>query len=796
MFKNYLKVAWRNITRHKGYAFVNIAGLAIGMACCILISFYVLDELSYDRYHPGADRTYRVIWEEKTQDATAYFEVLSGSLAPVIIENFPQIESAVRLLAQPGKLVESDAKRRFYETNFYYADPQVFDIFDVTFVHGDLETALKRPHTLVISVSISKKYFGDLNPIGKALFVKNREYEVTGVIKDCPHNTHLRFDLLTSIESIADIEFLTSWHLTSCLTYIKVKEGVDVEEFGAQIRNIADLYVGEELTLHGITYNYLLEPITDIHLYSGARFGIGNAGGISRVFIFSALAILILIIACLNFINLSTARQSRRAKEIGVRKIVGAQKTQLIMQFLNETLIFSVIALFISVVLVEISLPFFNELLDIRMNDHFSISFSSILICIIATLVTGVIAGSYPAFFLSSIRPGKIISGKLQQGVRNSSLRRALIVGQFIISTILIIGSITAYRQLDFMRNMDLGFEKDQIMVIPVRGISMVENYETLKSEFCRHNSVLSATVSSTVPGEETLVLDIGLVGEPQTKIQPMSVLSADCDFIGMYKVELADGEAYHQDRLSAIRNPIVINMSAVRALGLASSAEAIGKKLGGFDPPGVGNIVGVIKDVHFKSLRTQIDPMAIFMIPDYFRRISLQINTTNLPQAIAAVKGTWDQLFPQTPFQYYFLDTNFELQCASDARTGDMAGIFTLLAIFISCLGLSGLIAFSSEQRTKEIGVRKVHGASTIKIIRLMTIEFIWMTLLAAAIASPLAYIVVNQWLQEFAYRIQINLTTFLVAVFGILVITILSVSLQARKAALANPVESLRHE
>ncbi len=796
MFMNYLRVAWRTIKRHKGYSFINIAGFAIGMACCLLILIYVRHELSYDTYHKDTERIYRIVQDIRTQTANRVFAPISPMVAPTLKGDFPQVENSARIIPARSRLVKR-GDIVFYEDRFMYADQELFDILTIPFIQGNSQEALIRPQTLVISQRMAQKYFGQANVVGKTLEINQEAYEITGVVTNSPENTHLKYDFMVSMKTLSDWNEMSNWYSTMFFTYLKVKPNVDMEEFSQQVSRLADKYVGEQLSIWGTTYHYFLQPLSSLHLHSRLRYEIEPPGNPVYIYIFSMVGLFILLIACLNFMNLSTARAANRAKEVGLRKVVGAQRPQLISQFLGESLLVVFFSLGLAMVIVKFSIPILHNLAGTLLSFNELLNPGMLFILIGGGILIGLIAGLYPAFVLSAFRPVVTLKGATTVGTRSVSLRTVLVVVQFAISVVLIIGTLLMYRQFNFLKNQYLGFEKEQKLVLPLRGgIIIQENYKTIKDLFSKHPSINGATVSSSVPGRGVSNFSIKLVGEEDDRNQSMFHLYFDDDFIPDYGIEMVAGRAFQKGTKTDFMGAFLINEAAVKALGWSHPEEALGKRLRTGHGVRVNPIIGVTKNFHYRGLQNEVEPLVMEFLPWTFRYITLSINITNLKEVLAFVESQWQATFPGHPFEHFFLDTDFDRQYRADERVGRIFGIFTLLGLFIACLGLLGLASFTAESRTKEIGIRKVCGASVAGIVVMLSKQFTKWVLLANGIAWPVAYFAMNKWLQNFAYRIKIDIVTFLLSGFLVLGIALLTVSFQSFKAALANPADSLRYE
>lgn len=796
MFKNYLKIAFRNISRYKGYSFINIFGLAIGIICCIFIFLYVHHEMSYDRYHADHNRIFRVAEDIQTKTANRIFAPVSPPLAPALKENFPQVEYAGRIMNLSQRLVKYQDKI-FYESNGFAADQEVLHIFTIPFLKGNPSKALVRPKTLVITKGTAVKYFGNDDPLGKTLKLNEQEYEVTGVVENPPANTHWKYNFLIPLKDYEKSPFMTNWHATMAYTYIKLAPDANANDFEKQVRHIADKYVGIKLKTWGEVYRYFLQPISDIHLYSHIRYEIESPGNPNMIIIFSTVGLLVLLIACINFINLTTARSGNRAKEVGLRKVVGGQRKQLILQFVGESFILALAALIAAMSFTGLIIPLFNNLLGTQFAPSSLYQLPVLLAMLALVLFIGLAAGLYPAFIQSGFKPASVLKASLGTGSTKSLLRKILVVMQFSISIILIIVTIGVHQQLQFMKHQYLGFDKEQKLVIPFGGgISIEKNYNMVKNQFLKHSGILNATTSSNVPGRGVSNFAIKLVGEQDDKNQSMFHLYYDPDFIPNYNIKMVAGRGFDKEMATDEKKTCLINRAALKAFGWPFPQQALGKVLN----TGYGvrdlRIIGVTENFHYRGLQFQVEPLVMEWNPGQFRSMTLTVNTGNLGETMAIAEKTWKSLFPGHPFEYYFLDEGFNRQYLAEERTGALFGVFSILGQFIACLGLLGLAAFITRQRTKEIGVRKVLGASIPGITFLVSREFLKWVVLANIFAWPTAYIAMNKWLSSFAYRAPIGIWSFIVSALLALLVAIVTVSYQSIRAAAANPMEALRYE
>jgi len=791
MFKNYLKIVFRNTRKQKAYTLITIVGFAIGMACCILIFLYIQFERSYDDFHPDAGRIFRVALAWHTSDTVNYWATISTPAAWELKEKYSQVEKVARI-SNRGTQPVAYEKKLFYEEGCLYADPEIFDILSIPALKGNPRSALSHPGTMIITQSMATKYFGDKNPLGQSIQIGNDTLEIAGIIADPPENTHLKYKFIGSLLS-ADPPKKDSWGNIAYHTYIKLKPGIDWKTFEALISHMADPYTQNYFKGRNKAHIYYLQPIQEIHFHSNIRREFERPGNPSTLNILAFVAALIFFIACLNFINLTTARSSRRAIEVGVRKAIGAQRLQLIFQFIGESIFLLMIAMSAALVLAAAAVPRFNYLAGTAFSPSNLLQPGLLLKLFSLMILAGISVGFYPAFFLSSFRPIFALKGLGSSSSPRYSLRKILIVGQLFISVGLIISTLVIHKQIRFMKNQYLGFDKEQKLIIPVRGgVSIRDSYPIVKSELTSHTNIRGATVSSSVPGLFCRITGILLEGEELKDEHRFYFYSVDYDFISEYGIEIIAGKSFHGEKSAGSSDGYIINETALEELGLSTPEDAIGKRI---IWEGDQEIIGVIKDFHFSGLQTKIEPFFFAVRPDY-RYISLIVIPENLENTIKFVEGVWKKFFPGNIFEYFFLDKEFDRQYRSEEQIARMFNIFVTLGMFITCLGILGLISYSAEQRTKEIGIRKVLGASGGHILVLLQKEYIRCVLTANVIAWPAAYLAMHFWLQNFAYRANIGLGQFLTAAVLTVLLTLLTISYQSIKAATANPVDSLRYE
>jgi putative ABC transport system permease protein len=793
MFKNYFKVAFRNLWKNKIFSFINIMGLTVGMTACFLIFLYVKFELSYDSFHTKADRIYRIVSDIKTPTEVIHASGPAWAVAPNAKDEFPEIESFVRITNDNVLIKKGDIK--FQEENAAWADSAFFKVFDFKLLKGNPTTALKEPFSVVFSETAAKKYFGKTDPMGQTLLITGDKLpaKVTGIMKDIPGNSQIKADVVLSMSTITqkfNQKLDSQWGNYGASAYILLKPGTNAKFLQKKFPAFLERRDGAEMKKMQMYPTLFLEPLRDVYLYSTRDDS--KTGHITNVYIFSIVAIFILLIACFNFINLTTARSAERAKEVGIRKVVGAGKKQLAAQFLGESVVLCLIAFVLTFFFSWLLLPLFNQLAGKTISNGIFDHWNYLVLLFFASIGIGLLAGIYPALVLSSFKPIVVLKGRFATGTRGIILRKGLVIAQFTISIALIIATIIVYNQLNFMRNQDLGFSKDQIMVIDTNGDPAKNTFEQTIKEL---PDVKSVSMSGSVPGGG----NPGAYSEIENKKGDMQIANLDLYFVGFnfinqYKIKMVAGRSFSKDFATDTTQAMVLNEAAVKLFGYTSPEQAIGKRFKQWGRE--GKIIGVMKDFHFRSLEEEIKPLSMRIEPDGCNLISVNIAAGNLPKTIASIENKWKTLIPDRPFNYYFLDEFFNRQYRSEVRFGNLFLNFAILAIFISCLGLLGLASYSTIQRTKEIGIRKVMGASVSNIVNLLSVDFLKLVLISFLIAAPIAWYFMHHWLKDFAYRIDINWRIFLFAGLTAVLIALFTVSFQAIKAAIANPVKSLRSE
>ncbi|MDD3730926.1 MAG: ABC transporter permease [candidate division Zixibacteria bacterium] len=804
MLRNYLKFALRNIKRNKGYSSINIAGLAIGMACCILITMWVLEELSFDRYHENAERIYRVGHELTIGGISRTAPLVSLPMAPAMVSEYPEVVNAVRF-SKSGRTSVRYGDKVFYEEGILFADNSVFDIFSFPLVEGDPGKALTAPLTAVLCETIARKYFGDENPIGKTLLCNdNRNFTITGVVKDVPRNSHFTFDILCSYETLVKEEaWRSEWGNIVDYAYILLEKNNDYRALEAKLPALIDKNFGEQLQQIGVSIKLFLQPLTSIHLNSHMMGELAGNGNIDYVYLFSGIAVFILLIACVNFINLATARALGRAKEVGMRKTFGAVRSKLIRQFIGESILFSLLAVILALLLLELFLPLFGSITGRELSVSFWQLPWFIPGLLVLVLLVGLAAGSYPAFYLSSFRPIKVLKGDLKSGRTNARFRSVLVIFQFTFSITLIAGTIIVYNQLNYVRSVDLGFQQEQVVVIPNMNRFRLSQQESLKNELSGLAGVVDVALSSGVPGRGGSMQSFLPEGFSEDQSQLIAVMKIDERYLPAMGIELVSGRNFSKAIATDSVESVIINETAAAKFGWD---EAIGKIIKQTNPESEeggylsNTVIGVVKDFHLSSLHEPVEPLIIVNKYEPFletiRFLSIRLEPGNIRNTMDLIANRWSNFNSNLPFDYFFLDESFAKQYRHDEQLGNLVLSFSLLAVLIGCLGLLGLSSFTAEQRTREIAVRKVLGASIVGIVRLMLREFIFLVLLANVFAWPLAYLIMKRWLESFAYHVDIGMGVFVLTALISMVIAVITVGYQAVKTAILNPVEALRHE
>lgn len=818
MLRNYFTIAFRNLTKHRFYTFINIAGLAVGIAACLVIVLFVINELSYDKHHLNADRIYRVNGEIKFGGNHYQLAVCPAPLAETLIQDYPEVETAVRFRSRGSYLVKpNETADNIKEDNVIWADSTFFKIFTVPVVQGNANSALKEPNSVAISEKIAKKMYPDGNALGQTLILDNRwTMKVTAVFEDMPETGHFKFDILISMSGLEEAKG-TVFLSNNFQTYILLKEGADAKALEAKFPQLVMKYIGpqaaqvlggefsmEKFEASGNKIAYTLIPVSDIHLRSDLTGEFRPNSDITYIYLFSAIAIFILVIACINFMNLSTARSSNRAKEVGVRKVMGSLRSHLVRQFLTESILLSLFSFVLAIALAYLFVPVFNDLsqktLRLPVADP---GFYGIVL--LGSLLVGFMAGLYPSFFLSAFKPVNVLKGHVALGMKSGIIRSALVVFQFVISIFLIVGTISVFRQLNFIQNKKIGFEKDQVLIVH-DAYALRDNLKSFKDEVKKNSFILQGTISGFLPvngwrSDQTFWPEG--TQPSQENMVGMQTWEVDHDYLETFGMHMKLGRFFSEE-FPSDSSAVVLNETAVQHFNLGE--EPLGKKVSTFtenNPDGSPDVnsaaswtvVGVVENFHFESLKQNISPLAFFLEPSN-GSVAFRFEAKNTQTVIANIEKSWKELAPGQPFQYSFLDEDFANLYSTEQRLGKTFAVFAGLAIVIACLGLFGLTAFTAEQRTKEIGIRKVLGASVTSIIFLLSKEFGKLIIIAFVLALPLAWYAVDWWLKNYTYKVEIGIWVYLMAGLAAFLIAWVTMSFQSVRAASNNPVTSLRSE
>jgi putative ABC transport system permease protein len=802
MLKNYLKIAYRNFIRHKLYSFINVFGLAIGLSICMIISLWVLRELSYDRFHENANRIYRIERELFRDNLYSRWPITGGYYKRALIDDYPEIVNAVRFWRRTFSI--KDHNNVVHRQEMFAVDNSVFEIFDFSLEQGNEKTSLKEPKTVVLTRENAIKYFGTNDAIGKSLSFEWEgepvEFKVTGILKEVPKNSHIHFDMLISMANYKEDPY-DNWRGNSLYTYVLVAENTSRYDLEEKLKTFVTQRLKPhygDLLLEGRSIHEVLKmhlfPIRDIHLHPSPNWEVEPGGNILSVYIFSCIAVLILIIACMNFVNLSTARASKRAKEVSLRKTVGAEEHQLRVQFIQESVLLAFVSLVLALVMSSLFIQAYNEIFAENLSLTSLLQLKNLIILVGATFAVGVLAGLYPAYYLTRFEPVEVMKGGPLSGSGRSAFRRNMVIVQFSISIILIVGVFTICKQMRYIQTRSLGFDKENVVILPVGSQQIAQNYGSFRNELMQSPQIISASASSEVPADSHYSNSyLNRVGSEEPI--NMILFTCDYDYVETYRMEILAGRAFSRDLGTDTEGTIILNASAAHRIGWTPE-EAVGKKLEGAYSESATQVVGVVKNFNFKSLRREVESMALLLYPDYIRDISIRIKPGDVRRTLNFIQQKWESLFPGEQFEYSFLDSRINQLYESEKKMQDLFVIFSALSILVACLGLLGLASFTAELKTKEIGIRKVLGASTGSVIMLLSKEFIQWILLANIVAWPLAWLIMNKWLQNFAYRTNIGWIVFVLAGLVTVLTAIFTFIFQTVRTACAKPVDSLRYE
>ncbi len=804
MLMNHLKIVYRNFVSHKLFSFINVFGLAIGLSICMIISLWALREFNYDRFHEKANRIYRIERELLRDNLYSRWPITGGLYKQALIDDFPEIENAVRFWRREFAI--KDPKNNIHRQETFAADNSIFDIFDFNLEEGDEQTALSDPKTMVLTRENAMKYFGNADVVGQSLTFEwegeQVDFKVTGILEEVPENSHMHFDMLISLASVPEEEF-AEWRSNYLYTYVLVSENASKSGLEQKLKTFVTqrlephygdlLILNKDMSIHEVLKMHLF-PLVDIHLHPSPNWEVEAGGSILSVYIFSSIAVLILIIACLNFVNLSTARANKRAKEVSLRKTVGADKSQLRGQFIQESVLLAFVSMGIALLMSTMFIQAYNGIFAENLSLSVFLQPIKLIFLVGATFLVGVLAGLYPAFYLTRFEPAQVIKGSLLAGSGKSVFRRNMVIVQFSISIFLIIGLFTVYKQMNYIQTRFLGFDKENVVILPVRSQQIAQNYDAFRNELKKNSQIVSISTSSEVPA------DTHYSNSYYSRLdlkEPVSVylFFSDYDYVETYRMEVLAGREFSREFSTDTAGTLILNESAAQRFGWTPK-EAVGKKLEGPYSKEAAQIVGVVKNFNYMSLRREVEPMVFLLDPEYIRAISVRIMPGNFEKTLGFIQDKWQSAFPGEQFEFSFLDNRVNQLYESEKKMQKIFIIFSSLSILVACLGLLGLVSFTSEIRTKEIGIRKVLGASTGSVIVLLSKEFIKWIFLANIVAWPLAWFMINKWLQNFAYRVNIGWIVFVLAALVTMLIAILTFIFQTVKTAYSDPVDSLRYE
>ncbi|MEM6645303.1 MAG: ABC transporter permease [Bacteroidota bacterium] len=809
MLRNYFRIALRHMARQKGYAFINIVGLGVGIAAFVVLVIFITNELGYDQHHPNGDRIYQVQLDADVMGQQIYTASSPAVMAGAFIDEFPEVVDATRL-SGTGRLLVAQGETRYYESNFMLADSSVFDFFNVPLLSGDATTALNRPNTVLLSQATAQKYFGDADPVGRTLRVDNNtDYTVTGVFAfaESDRNAHFAPDLIGSFLS-NDRWDDPEWLNNSFYTYLMLREGSDPAALEAKMPAAVEKFLSPsveaifgqtlaESRANGFRYDWVLQPMPDLYLHSETMDQLGRQGDIRYVYILGAIAFFVLLIACINFMNLATARATTRAREVGLRKVLGSERPQLVRQFLLESVFTAATGMVLAIALLLLALPAFNSLADVSLQ----LTPGAIGLMVAVALVTGVLAGLYPAVVLSSFQPVVVLKGNFSRSARGRWLRSGLVVFQFAISITLIISTLVVFQQLRYMQAQDLGFAADHVVVLPIETMDAVRDFPTFRNEILQHTGVLDAAAAGILPGNGRIHNNTAFRSESMRQDDFMLAAFGEVtnDYVETLNLEMVAGRDF-DDAFPSDAEAFVINEAAAAELGYTPD-EAIGKRVmrpqGGPDNTDRwATVIGVMKDAHYESLHQTIRPVILGRADNFMGYLPVRISAERATETLAFLEAEWTAFQPGFPFRYYFMDDDVQSLYEQEARLGSIYSTFTILAIIIACLGLFGLASYVTTSRTREIGVRKVLGASVFSIVRLLNKEFTLLVVAACALAFPIGYLLMSQWLANFAYATPMSPVVFALAAFAALLIAWGTVAYQSLRAATSDPVRSLRHD
>jgi len=790
MLKNLLKTAIRHILKHFGYSVLNILGLTLGISSALFLIIYVADEISYDRYHEKADRIYRVSSKITEPDDQFTWNVAQIPFGPQVVKDYPEVQSFVRFINMPRALYKYEDKE-FNEENFFYVDSTLLDIFTYEIVKGEGKSALVEPKKIIINETTASRYFGSADPIGKTLTAGNNTFEVTGVMKDVPSNSHFRFDGVASRNNLP--KQLGNWGNFGVFTYLLFPENTDIKAVETKMQGMYDAYMKTIFAAMNIKIEYILEPITRIHLYSTNAGEPEPTGSITYVYIFAIVAMFLVLIAAMNYMNLATARSTRRAREVGLRKVVGSRRLPLIMQFLSESTVLTFISIVLSLIILVVLLPKFNSLAGKAFDLHVIYSPVVLLSLLGVIIIVGIFGGSYPAFFLSRFSPVTVLKGEITQGSAGSMFRKILVVIQFTVSVIMIVCTLVVFSQLNFLKTMDQGFDQTNVIGLQLNNQAMIRKYPVLKQTLLENQNIKYVSSTNTAVGEGSGKVIFNVETDQGMAQKGVNFAVVDHDFIETLGIKMASGRDFQEDMPSDTLTGVIVNETFVNRMGWQ---EAIGKKVELGDANTIrARVVGVMKDYHQTGMYNSIESLLLIWRP-LNNVVYIKLNGTDTQQTIGFIESKWKEVYPDQPFAYTYLEERFSRQFQADEKRGLIFTLFTILAILIACLGLFGLASYMVEQRTKEIGIRKVFGANETTILKLISKDFLILVSIGIIIALPSAYLFMNKWLENYVYKTEISALLLISSALITIAITFITISYKAYQASVMNPASSLKTE
>ncbi len=790
MLKNLLKTTLRYIRKHPGYSLLNVLGLTLGITSALFLIIYVSDELSYDRYHEKAERIYRVSSKITETDDQFTWIVAQIPFGPQVARDYPEVESFTRFINMPRAAYKFEDKE-YIEENFFYADSTVFDIFTYKVIRGEVKSAVKDPKKIVLTETAAGRYFGDSDPVGKVLTSGENTYEVTGVIEDVPSNSHFRFEALAARNNLP--KELGNWGNFGVFTYLLLPGGLDVKAFETKIQGMYEAHMKSIFGPLNINIEYILEPIRKIHLYSTNAAEPEPTGSISYVYIFAIVAVFLVLIAAMNYMNLATARSTQRAREVGLRKVVGSRRSLLIMQFLSESVLLTLISLIISIILLLVLLPRFNTLAGKSFDIGILLSPAVLMSVFIVIVVSGIIGGSYPAFFLSRFSPVTVLKGEITQGSAGALFRKILVIIQFTISVAMIVCTMVVFRQLNFLKEKDQGFNQENVLSLQLNNQQMINKYPVLKQLLLKNEDIKYVTSTNTPMGEGSGKVIFNMETDQGMAQRGINFAVVDHDFIDALEIKIVEGRDFQLDMPSDTLTGVVVNETLVKRMGWS---DPIGKRAEVGDESTVrARVIGVMADYHQTGMYNEIESL-LLVYRERNNIVYVKLSGNNTEQTLSFIENTWKEVFPDQPYSFTFLKERFNRQFEADEKRGLIFTMFTILAILIACMGLFGLASYMVEQRTKEVGIRKVFGASEGVVVRLISRDFLLLVGISIVIALPVAFYFMSNWLENYVYRTNISIPLLILAALLTIGITFITISYKAYQAAVTNPASSIRTE